>query len=187
MNFDKDSLIKFFNDKLAEAGNIDAANDEESLNRWWANTRRCCEKMGDDYLKLLGNVSFHSGVYLMGEVDFNKSADRSARVSGLKQAKNAIRRIIDDLDTFGYAPNTSQGSTNERSDMIVNINNAQNMSIDIKISDFDIETQNNIRELQAELSKKKKNKEAIKKILAKLGETGLDALEKIFLHSIGIN
>ena len=62
MNFDKDSLIKFFNDKLAEAGNIDAANDEESLNRWWANTRRCCEKMGDDYLKLLGNVSFHSGV-----------------------------------------------------------------------------------------------------------------------------
>ena len=187
MNFDKDSLLKFFNDKLAEAENIDAANDEVSLERWWANTRRCCEKMGNDYLELLGNVSFHSGVYLMGEADFNRSADRSARVSGLKQAKNAIRKIIDDLDTFGYEPNTTQEKPTNRKDMVVNINNAQNMNINIKISDFNAETQNNIRELQAELSKKKKNKEAIKKILAKLGETGLDALEKIFLHSIGIN
>lgn len=34
MDFDKDSLLQFFNHKLAEAEKIDATNDEDSLERW---------------------------------------------------------------------------------------------------------------------------------------------------------
>ena len=52
MNFNKDSLLKFFNDKLTEADNINAASGEELLERWWTNTRRCCEKKENDYPKL---------------------------------------------------------------------------------------------------------------------------------------
>lgn len=190
MDFDKDSLLQFFNHKLAEAEKIDAANDEDSLERWWSNVKRCCEKMGPEYVQLLGDVRFHSSVYLMGNPDFNSGADESARISGLGQAKNNIQKVIDDLETFGYKPTAVSKALRKPTSKTVNnfnINQSQRMSVSINISDFDSETQKNIRDLQSELAKKKKNREVIKKILAKLGETGLDALEKIFLHTIRIN
>lgn len=193
MEFTTEKLTEFFNKKLAEADKIDAANDEKGLERWWSGVKRCGTLMGNDYAELLGDIRFHAGAYIMGNPEFNDQADMDARERGLEEAKNNIGKILDDLSLFGYLPEKSNqdhkktAKTEKSINNNVTINNSQTSNITISISDFDPETQRNIKDLQAELQKKRKNKEAIKKILAKLGETGLDALEKIFLHSIGIN
>ncbi len=193
MEFTTENLTDFFNKKLAEAEKIDAINDERGLERWWSGVKRCGTLMGKDYAELLGDIRFHAGAYLMGNPEFNDQADMDARERGLEEAKNNIGKVLDDLSLFGYLPEKGdQGKkkmtkTEKSINNLVTINNSQTSNITISISDFDSETQKNIKDLQAELQKKKKNKVAIKKILTKLGETGLDALEKIFLHSIGIN
>lgn len=193
MEFTTENLTDFFNKKLAEAEKIDAINDERGLERWWSGVKRCGTLMGKDYAELLGDIRFHAGAYLMGNPEFNDQADMDARERGLEEAKNNIGKVLDDLSLFGYLPEKGdQGKkkmtkTEKSINNLVTINNSQTSNITISISDFDSETQKNIKDLQAELQKKKKNKAAIKKILTKLGETGLDALEKIFLHSIGIN
>ena len=188
MEFTTENLTDFFNKKLAEAEKIDAINDERGLERWWSGVKRCGALMGKDYAELLGDIRFHAGAYLMGNPEFNDQADMDARERGLEEAKNNIGKVLDDLSLFGYLPEKGdQGKkkmtkTEKSINNLVTINNSQTSNITISISDFDSETQKNIKDLQAELQKKKKNKAAIKKILTKLGETGLDALEKIFLH-----
>lgn len=47
-----------------------------------------CEKMGPEYVQLLGDIRFHSSAYLMSNSDFNSEADESAHVSGLGHQKN---------------------------------------------------------------------------------------------------
>ena len=193
MEFTTENLTDFFNKKLVEAEKIDATNDERGLERWWSGVKRCGTLMGKDYAELLGDIRFHAGAYLMGNPEFNDQADMDARERGLEEAKNNIGKVLDDLSLFGYLPEKGDQDkkkitkTEKSINNHVTINNSQTSNITISVSDFDSETQKNIKDLQAELQKKKKNKAAIKKILAKLGETGLDALEKIFLHSIGIN
>lgn len=188
MEFTTEKLLEFFYKKLEEAEQIDAENDEKSLDRWWSGVKRCGGLMGKEYSELLDDVRFHAGAYLMGEPELNRIADRDARKNGLEQAKNNIGKIIDDLNTFGYVPKKSTPIKTNKEKMInnVTVNNNQTSNMVVSIQDFAPETRKVIQELQAELTKKKKNKEMIKKLLVKLTETGIDALEKIFLHSIGI-
>lgn len=186
------NLISFFNKKLTEADELDVENDEKGVERWWAGVRRCGSRMGEEYLELLGEVRFHAGAYLPGEPEYNRELDKDARVSGIEEAKNNIKKVLDDLLEFGYSPEKDDSDVNENlgvEEKYVNnvtVNTHQSTNIAISISEFNKETQAVIAELQNELKKKQKNKEMIKKLLDKLADISLDVLEKIFLHSIGV-
>ena len=98
--------------------------------------------MGEDYSELLNNVSFSAGVYLMGEPEFNRIADRDARKNGLEEAKNSIRKIIDDLNIFGHMQKKSAAPKGANESTINNVilNNNQTSSITVSIQDFSPET-----------------------------------------------
>lgn len=72
MEFTTEKLLEFFYKKLEEAEQIDAENDEKSLDRWWSGVKRCGDLMGKEYSELLDDVRFHAGAYLMGEPELNR-------------------------------------------------------------------------------------------------------------------
>ncbi|MBR2994419.1 hypothetical protein IKF32_00675 [Candidatus Saccharibacteria bacterium] len=192
MELTTESLITFFKRKLSEVDQLDIENDEKGVERWWSNVVRCGGRMGKEYLELLGDVRFHAGAYLMGEPEYNKRLDIDARINGVEEAKNNIGKVLDDLSEFGYSPENDESDVKvgqgaaEKYINNVMVSTHQSANVVINLSEFDKNTQNIITELQNELKKKQKNKEMIKKLLGKLAETSLDALERIFLHSVGI-
>lgn len=187
MELTTENLISFFKGKLDEADHLDIVNNKQDVELWWSSLQRCANRMGRDYSELLGKIEFRSRMHFMGEPGLSDFMDQKARVEDLSKAKVNIQKIIDDLETFGYVSpklNTSENQSSRGQDRIV-INN-QNTSVIVHSSDLSHETQELIKKLQNELSKKHKNKELIKTLLVKLADVGLDVLEKVFLHSIGI-
>ena len=99
IQFTTDGLIKYFEQLLEEAKNIDAANCADDVECWWIKVTGCCKRMGKHYEDMLSKIKFHSGVYIMGVCG---DQDRSARISGFQKAQKRIHLIIEDLKTFGF-------------------------------------------------------------------------------------
>ncbi len=187
MELTTENLIDFFKKKVNEADRLDAANKQE-VELWWSSIQRCVERMDGAYPELLGKIEFRSHVHYMSEPGLSDFMDQKARTEDLEKAKVNVRKIIVDLETFGYtSPKTATMETrgDQESGHIV-IHNQNVSNIAIHLSELNSETQQTIEKLQNELSKKHKNKDLIKALLVKLADTGLDVLEKIFLHSIGV-
>lgn len=187
MELTTENLIEFFKKKLNEADQLDTAN-KQKVELWWSSVQQCAKRMSGGYPELLGRIEFRSHMHFMGEPGLSDFMDQKARTEDLTKAKANIQKIIDDLEIFGYtSPKaTAVGAQGHQESGQIVINNQNINNIAIHLSELNSETQKTVEELQSELSKKHKNKDLIKILLAKLTDTGLDVLEKIFLHSIGL-
>ena len=189
MELNTENLIRFFAKKLEEAKEIDAANNPDKLKRWWNSILSCCDRMGENYLKRAKRISFSPGFYILEESNYSIESRRAeSRQSGLKEAVVLIESIVDELNDWGFCVDKQNNSeVISKNSNVNNINISQNQSQNIKIdiSDCNAESRQYIEDLIKELNGKKDRK-VIKGLLSKLTDVGLDVIEKIFLHSIGI-
>lgn len=189
MELNTENLIGFFTKKLEEAKEIDAANNPDKLKRWWNSVTSCCSRMGNSYIQRAGSISFYPGYYFMGESDYSvESREAKSRQSGLKEAVVLIESIVDELNDWGFCvdkQNNNEVISKNSNVNNINISQNQNQNVKIDISDCSTESRQYIEDLVKELNGKK-DKKVIKGLLSKLTDVGLDVIEKIFLHSIGI-
>lgn len=182
--FNTDNLIKYFEQLLKEAENIDAANCADAVECWWLKATSCCKRMGKYYEDMLGEIKFHSSTYVIG---MSGDQDRGARINGFQKAQNRIRAIIDDLNTFGFTPQNIDISAKEEAtspSVTNNLNINQNLSL--SINNYPPEVRPLIMDIKNELQKDKVNKSIIGQLLSKLADAGIDILKEILLRGIGI-
>lgn len=184
IQFTTDGLIKYFEQLLKEANNIDAANCADDVECWWIKVTGCCKRMGKHYEDMLSKIKFHSGVYVMGVCG---DQDRSARISGFQKAQKRIHLIIEDLKTFGFvSQNADLDSKTESTFPSVtnNLNINQNLSLSIK--NYPPEVQPLIINIKNELQKDSVDKSKIGQLLTQLSIAGIDILKEILLRGMGI-
>lgn len=189
MELNTENLIKFFTKKLEEAKEIDAVNNPDKLKRWWNSIMSCCARMGNSYIQRADSISFYPGYYFMGESDYSvESRKAESRQSGLREAVVLIESIVDELNDWGFCvdrPKNNESISKNSNINNINISQSQSQNMKIDISDCNTESRQYIEDLIKELNGKK-DKKVIKELLSKLTDVGLDVIEKIFLHSIGI-
>lgn len=184
IQFTTDGLIKYFEQLLKEANNIDAANCADDVECWWIKVTGCCKRMGKHYEDMLSKIKFHSGVYVMGVCG---DQDRSARISGFQKAQKRIHLIIEDLKTFGFVSQNADFDSKTEStfpSVTNNLNIDQNLSLSIK--NYPPEAQPLIINIKNELQKDSVDKSKIGQLLTQLSIAGIDILKEILLRGMGI-
>lgn len=186
VKFTDDGLIEFFETKLSESESLNGDSSDEDVEFWWSSIKNCTERMGDRYTRIAGKPSFYPMIYFGGE-DMTSSRCTSKN-SGLKEARNNIRKIIQDLETFGYENERSNRDGEKEDNMGITINNSltqnQHMNMEIDLANYPEETREKIKETIQELAKPQTSRDTIKKHLNNLVDLGFD-IASLFKKVIG--
>ena len=186
VKFTDDGLIDFFKTKLSESESLNGDSSDEDVEFWWSSIENCTKRMGERYLEMAGKPHFHPMVYFGGE-DMTRS-QRTSKNSGLKEARNNIRKIIQDLETFGYENEYSNRAEEKEDSMGITINNNltqnQHMNMDVDFTNYPEETREKIKEAIQELAKPQTSRDTVKKHLNNLVDLGFD-IASLFKKVIG--
>lgn len=182
MNMNTDSLITFFQKKIAEIDKLNGLGlDNAEFQKWHATTLATCKRMGGDYALRFNEINYSPAIFFGDDDDDELFAHSYS--SGLLNAKALLEAFVEELETWGYDSDSKveKSKVAKSQQPAINVNVSQNqtqsqsISSPINLSVYNEETQEKLKELAKEIHKPN-NRSKVTPIVKWLADKSVDAL-----------
>ena len=177
---DNDKIVGFLKDKKDQIEELKALTaDDKKFKAWYESLRAIAERMGETYVTRVNGWHFWRSVVSWGGED-DSAEKREAYLKGLDEAEAGLESMIEELELWGSPHVSDTKKPKSGKDVTLNLTisqqQAQHLSSEIRLDQYDSATQAQVSELLSELQKKDKNKDKVKEIVKWLADKSVDAL-----------
>jgi hypothetical protein len=178
---DNEKIISFLRDKKNRIETLKSLSpDDKEFKAWYESLKALAERMGESYVYRVNGWTFWPMVVSFGDDD-DSAEHREAYLNGLNEADASIESMIEELELWGE-PHSKKTGKQAQSGKDVTLNltisqqQAQHLTSEINLEQFDSAVQKKVSDLLEELQKKNKNKEHVKELVKWLADRSIDAL-----------
>jgi len=176
MNNEK--IVEFLKSKKDKIEHLKTlSRDDVEFRSWYESLQATAERMGQSYKTRVNSWNFWPSFYIPGQPDNS----REEYLNGLSEAEASLESMIEEIELWGEPASTKPTSSKKsEKDVIFNLTisqqQAQQLSNEIEIEQYEPEVREMIKDLLQELQKKNKNRDKIVSIVKWLADKSVDAL-----------